>query len=160
MSGFYELKCMDWMGFYTYYYFYSPRAIRNPKMALNRGYASDAMRLVVDDREENPIEIRPMHNIFEYIYKKYFKKAGTFRLGYRVDWEKERKKILKEGWQTGKDMISYRQIRKGGTQNELHFRRGTGLGRNSRGHLRGSRRGSGRLKIFHFLNRNTYNQNI
>jgi len=97
MSGFYELKCMDGMGFYTYYYFYSPRAIRNPKMALNRGYVSDAMRLVVDDREESPIEIRFMHNIFEYIYKKYFKKAGTFRLGYRVNWEKEIKKILKEG---------------------------------------------------------------
>jgi len=97
MNGFYELECVDWFGFSTYYYFYSPRAIRNPKMALNRGYASDAMRLVVDDREESPIEIRSMHNIFEYIYKKYFKKAGTFRMGYRVDWEKEMKKILKEG---------------------------------------------------------------
>ena len=95
MSGFYELKCMDRMGFYTYYYFYSPRAIRNPKMALNRGYAPDAMRLVVDDREETPIKIRFMHNIFEYIYKKYFKTA-TFRLGYRVDWGKEMKKILKD----------------------------------------------------------------
>ena len=94
MSGFYELKCMDRMGFYTYYYFYSPRAIRNPKMALNRGYASDDMRLVVDDREERPIEIRFMHNIFEYIYKKYFKKGGTFNLGYRVDWEEYRKKYL------------------------------------------------------------------
>lgn len=97
MSGFYELKCMDWLGYYTYYYFYSPRAIRNPKMALKRGYAPDAMRIVVDDRyEEEPVEIRFMHNIFEYIYKKYFKKAGTFRLGYRVDWEKEIKKILKK----------------------------------------------------------------
>ena len=96
MSGFYELKCMDKMGFYTYYYFYSPRAICNPKVALKRGYASDAMRLVVDDREESPIEIRFI-DMFEYIYKKYFKKAGTFRLGYRVDWEKEMKKILKEG---------------------------------------------------------------
>jgi hypothetical protein len=38
-----------------------------------------------------------MHNIFEYIYKKYFKEAGTFRLGYRVNWEKEMKRILKEG---------------------------------------------------------------
>jgi hypothetical protein len=98
MSGFYELECIDdWTGFYTYYYFYSPRAIRNPKMVLNRGYAPDAMRLVVDDREEKPIKIRFMHNIFEYIYKKYFKKAGTFRMGCRVDWEKEMKKILKEG---------------------------------------------------------------
>lgn len=97
MSGFYELECIDdWTGFYTYYYFYSPRAIRNPKMALNRGYAPDAMRLVVDDREEKPIKIRFMHNIFEYIYKKYFKKAETFRMGCRVDWEKEMKKILKK----------------------------------------------------------------
>lgn len=96
MSGFYELKCLDRTGFYTYYYFYSPRAIRNPKIALNNGYASDAMRFVVDNREENPIEIRFVHNVFEYIYKKYFKKAGTFRLGYRVDWEKEIKKFLKK----------------------------------------------------------------
>ena len=85
------------MGFYTYYYFYSPRAIRNPKIALNHGYASDAMRLVIDDREEKPIEIRFVHNIFEYVYKKYFKKARTFKLGYRVDWKKERKKTLKKG---------------------------------------------------------------
>jgi hypothetical protein len=96
MSGFYELKGMDKMGFYTYYYFYSPRTPRNPKTALQNGYAPDAMRIVFDDRYESPIEIKFMHNIFEYIYKKYFKKAGTFRLGYRVDWEKEIKKILKE----------------------------------------------------------------
>lgn len=93
MSGFYELKCMNEMGFYTYYYFYSPCVIHNFKTALNCGCAPDAMRIVVDDREESPIEIRFIHNVFEYIYKKYFKKAGTFRLGYRVDWEKEIKKI-------------------------------------------------------------------
>ena len=97
MSGFYELECVDRVGRSIYYNIYSPRAIRNPKMALNRGYAPDAMRLVVDDREEKPIKIRFMHNIFEYIYKKYFKQANTFRMGYRVDWEKEMKKILKEG---------------------------------------------------------------
>jgi hypothetical protein len=96
MSGFYELKGIDRLGFFTYYYFYSPRPIRNPKIALQRGYAPDAMRIVFDDRDENPVRIRFMHNIFEYIYKKYFKKAGTFRLGYRVNWEKEMKKILKE----------------------------------------------------------------
>ena len=88
MSGFYELKCMDRMGFYTYYYFYSPRAIRNAKVALNHGYAPDAMRIVVDDREESPVEVRFMHNVFEYFYNKYFKKAGTFKSGERVDWEK------------------------------------------------------------------------
>lgn len=97
MSGFYELECVDWFDFSTYYYFYSPREIRNLKAALNHGCAPDAMRLVIDDREEKPIKIRSIHNIFEYIYKKYFKKAGTFRMGYRVDWEKEMKKILKEG---------------------------------------------------------------
>lgn len=94
-GGFYELKGKDKLGFYTYYYFYSPRTPRNPKTALQRGYAPDALRIVIDDRYESPIEIRFMHNIFEYIYKKYFKKAGTFRLGYRVDWEKEIKEILK-----------------------------------------------------------------
>ena len=97
MNGLYELECVDWFGFRTYYYFYSPREIRNLKAALNHGCAPDAMRLVIDDREEKRIKIRSIHNIFEYIYKKYFKEAGTFRMGYRVDWEKEMKKILKEG---------------------------------------------------------------
>ena len=96
MNGFYELECLDWFGFSTYYYFYSPRAISNLKTVLNRGCAPDAMRIVVNDREETPIKIRSIHNIFKYIYKKYFKKAGTSRMCYRVDWEKEIKKILKE----------------------------------------------------------------
>lgn len=96
MNGFYELECVDWFGFSTYYYFYSHCAISNLKTALNRGCAPDGMRIVVDDREDNPIKIRSIHNIFEYIYKKYFKKAGTFRMGYRVDWEKEIKKFLKD----------------------------------------------------------------
>lgn len=95
MSGFYELKCMDKFGFYTYYYFYSPRAPRNSKAALKRGYAPDSMRIIVDDREEFPVKIRFVYNIFEYIYKKYFKKAGTFFGGYRVNWEEENKKYLK-----------------------------------------------------------------
>ena len=93
MGGFYELKCKDDLQFYTYYYFYSPRTIRNPKMALDRGCAPDALRLLIDDRNEGVSQIRVVHNIFEYLYKKYFKKAGTFRLGYRVDWEKEVKNI-------------------------------------------------------------------
>ena len=96
-GGYYELTCMDWMGYYTYYYFYSPRTISDPKVALHRGYASDTMRIVVEDREESPIAVRQMYNIFEYVNKKYFKKAGTFGMGYRVDWEKEFKKnFLKE----------------------------------------------------------------
>ena len=65
-------------------------------MALNRGCVPDVMRIVVDDREEKPIKIRPIHNIFEYIDKKYFKKVETFRMGYRVNWEKEMKKMLKK----------------------------------------------------------------
>ena len=97
MNRFYELECVDWFGFSTYYYFYSPCEIRDLKMVLNRGCAPDAMRIVVDDREEKPIKIRSIHNIFEYIYKKYFKKAETFRMGYRVNWEKEMKEMLKEG---------------------------------------------------------------
>ena len=97
MGGFYELECVDWFDFSTYYYFYSPRVICSLKTALNYGNAPRAMIIVIDDREEKPIKIRSIHNIFEYIYKKYFKKAGTFRMGYRVDWEKEMKKILKEG---------------------------------------------------------------
>lgn len=94
MSGFYELTCIDSQGFFTYYYFYSHRAIRNLKVVLNSGYAPDGMRLIVDDREENPVTIRFIHNIFEYIYLKYFKKRRTFIFGYRVDWEKELKKYL------------------------------------------------------------------
>lgn len=96
-SGYYELTCLDKQGFHVYYYFYSPRTIRNPKAALNSGYAPDGLRILVDDRYETPVEVRFMHNIFEYIYLKYFKKVGTFHLGYRVNWEKERKEDLKRG---------------------------------------------------------------
>ena len=94
MGGFYELTCVDFQGFFTYYYFYSPRTIRNLKVALNNGYAPDRVRLIIDDGEESPVTIRFMHNIFEYIYLKYFKKRRTFIFGYRVDWEKELKKYL------------------------------------------------------------------
>lgn len=94
MSGFYELKCLDNLGFYAYYYFYSPRAIRNPKTAINSGYAPDGMRIVVDDSYHEPVSVRFMNNPLEYIYLKYFKKAGTFHLGYRVNWEKEIKIML------------------------------------------------------------------
>lgn len=90
MSGFYELQCVDSFGFPVYYYFYSSRAIRNPKSALKRGCAPDKLRILVDDREDTPCGIRFVHNPFEYIYLKYFKKAGTFRFGgYRLNWEKE-----------------------------------------------------------------------
>ena len=90
MSGFYELECIDAFGFPVYYYFYSPRTIRNPKGALKYGYAPDKVRLLVDDREDFPCGIRFVHNPFEYIYLKYFKRAGTFKgCGYRLDWEKE-----------------------------------------------------------------------
>ena len=94
MSGYYELECNDSMGFSTYYYFYSHCAIRNPKSAL--GYAPDAMRIVVEERDDHPYQVRIV-NVFEYTYKKYFKKAMTFRFGYRVNWEKENKEYRKRG---------------------------------------------------------------
>ena len=84
MSGFYELECIDTFGFPVYYYFYSPCAIRNPKGALKSGYAPEKVRLLVDDREDSPCGIRFVHNPFEYLYLKYFKRGG-----YRLDWEKE-----------------------------------------------------------------------
>lgn len=90
MSGCYELKCLNHFGkYYCYYYFYSPRAIRSPKGALNSGCAPDAIRLLIADKEETPVEIRFVHNLFEYIYLKYFKNPLTFPFGYRVDWKKE-----------------------------------------------------------------------
>lgn len=75
MNGFYELECLDWFGFSTYYYFYSHRAISNLKTALNRGCAPDGMRIVVDDREDNPIKMRPIH-ILNTSTKSISKKQG------------------------------------------------------------------------------------
>lgn len=89
MSGLYELKCHDAFGFVVYYYFYSPRAPRNPKAALKSGYAPDKMRLLIEEREDEPFAIRFVHNPFEYFYLKYFKKAATFLFGYRLNWEKK-----------------------------------------------------------------------
>ena len=89
MSGFYELKCFDAFGFVVYYYFYSSRAPRSPKAVLNKGYAPEKMRLLIEDREDEPFAIRFVHNPFEYFYLKYFKRIGTFLWGYRLNWEKE-----------------------------------------------------------------------
>ena len=44
------------------------KQIRSPKSALNHGCAPDAVRILVDDKYESPIEIRFVHNIFEYIF--------------------------------------------------------------------------------------------
>lgn len=83
MSGFYELKCKDKSGSIVYYYFYSPRTIRNLKSALDGYHAPDAMRLTVVYKEDEPIEVKFMNNIFEYLYKRYFKKMKN-----RIKWEK------------------------------------------------------------------------
>lgn len=93
MSGFYELVCLDEVGLFKYYYFYSPRAPKSAKVALQSGYAPDAIRLLVFEEDELPVRIRRMNNIFEYIYKKYFKKKHSFTFGRRVDWEVEIKSI-------------------------------------------------------------------
>lgn len=74
MSGLYELKCENVTGEYSYYYFYSPRTIRNLSNATKSGYAPDAVRLEIADKDETPIEVRFMYNPFEYIFKKYFKR--------------------------------------------------------------------------------------
>ena len=71
----YELKCTDKMGSFTYYYFSSRLPIRKPKDALKRGYMSDEMRLTLIEKEEEPTEIKIIHSIFEYWYKKYLKKC-------------------------------------------------------------------------------------
>lgn len=71
----YELKCTNKMGSFTYYYFSSRLSIRKPKDALKRGCMSDEMRLTLMEKEEEPTEIKFIHNIFEYWYKKYLKKG-------------------------------------------------------------------------------------
>lgn len=92
MSGFYELRCSErYSNFWAYYYFYSPRTIRNAKDAIKHGYAPDGVRIIVEDCYHKPNKVRIV-NPFEYIYLKYFKQRGLdFR---RIDWEKELKEIL------------------------------------------------------------------
>lgn len=93
MSGFYELTCREryCRDVKAYYYFYSPRAIRNAKSALRHGYAPDGMQIIIDDCYHIPEKVRFLNPI-EYIYLKYFKQTGwNFR---RIDWEKELKEIL------------------------------------------------------------------
>ena len=73
-GGLYELKCENVAGEYSYYYFYSPRTIRKPTDAIKNGFASDALRIEIADKDETPIEVRFMYNPFEFIFKKYFQK--------------------------------------------------------------------------------------
>lgn len=94
MSGYYELTTINFNDTHHYYYFYSPRAIRNPKSALNYGCAPDAVRLLIQDKEETPVHVAFI-SPFNYFYRKYFKKRRSFIFGYRCDWEKEIKEYLK-----------------------------------------------------------------
>lgn len=71
-----------------YYYFTSSRMTRNPKQALNSGYAPDKMRIICEEREIEPVSIRRMWP-HEYFIKKYFTDPiWRFKDGYRVDWQK------------------------------------------------------------------------
>jgi len=90
LLNFFELKChTEDNTAIEYYYFSCGRTPRNPKTALSNGYADDKMRLVCDDRNVTPFEIR-LVNPVEYVMKKYINDWSCgFSGGYRVDWEKD-----------------------------------------------------------------------
>lgn len=92
MGGFYELICKEtYSDFKAYYYFYSPRAIRNAKSAIKHGYAPDGVQIIIDDFYHIPEKVRLLNPI-EYIYLKYFKQTGLYFR--RIDWKKEVKELL------------------------------------------------------------------
>ena len=80
---FFELRTLDQLSFGRHYYFVSCKAIRN----LNTTNFPQKIRLLIEDREETPVSIRPL-NPFSYIWKKYFQKWNY--KGVRVNWEKEK----------------------------------------------------------------------
>lgn len=79
---FFELKTLDQFSFGQYYYFVNCKAIHN----LNTTNFPQKIRLLIEDREESPVSIRPI-NLFSYIWRKYLKRNYK---GFRVDWEKEK----------------------------------------------------------------------
>lgn len=87
-----EIKCIDQLGFYGYFYVNARRPLRNINNVMQNPYVPDGLRLVIDDQYFRPVEIRGSLRPITYLYHKYFKKY--FRNGYRVNWEKELKKYL------------------------------------------------------------------
>lgn len=90
MCYFTEIRCRDWTGdWYGYFYTIARRPIRKLQ-DINSFYIPDGLRLIIYDYSWEPVEVNSNLSIFQYIYRKYFKKS--FRFGYRVNWEKELKK--------------------------------------------------------------------
>lgn len=91
----FELKCHSADGSAIEYYYFSCRhSPRNPKSALNSGYAPDKMRIVCNNHNVEPFEIRLIWP-WKYIMKKYIINwFDGFANGYRVNWEKEFKKSV------------------------------------------------------------------
>lgn len=82
--GTYELKTIEPLtGIMKYYYFYTWRTVRTCKLQKP---IPDKMRILIEDREEELIEINLLNPI-TYFYRKYIK--VYFTGGERVNWEKE-----------------------------------------------------------------------
>lgn len=89
MMKWYELETLASDDFAHYYYFNSVSAIRS----LNLKQYPQGLRILVEDLLEIPMRITIL-SWPQYIWRKYFKKQGTFGIcgGIRIDWEKELRK--------------------------------------------------------------------
>ena len=89
----YEIQCLDyannWIG---YFYVHSFKTLRHKKDSIKNGYVPNGLRFIINDQYWAPTKVTPL-NPFVYFWKKYIKKY--FYFGWRVNWEKELKKIKK-----------------------------------------------------------------
>lgn len=89
MFHFTEIKCRDWTGEWNGYFYVNARRPLRKVQDIDAYHVPDGARLIIDDNSWEPVEITNL-SIFQYIYRKYFKRY--FRFGYRVNWEKELKR--------------------------------------------------------------------
>ena len=86
---FYEMIIIEPIcGWNEYCYFFTDKhfPVRSKK---NCKPIPDKLRILIEDRECWISEIKVI-NVFQYFYRKYFKKKASFLFGYRYNWEREK----------------------------------------------------------------------
>lgn len=85
-----EIRYYDFMSFQLNAYVAVNRPVTEEQIKRNQNPLPDALRLVVDDEELVYLGYAKL-NIFQYIYRKYFKKHFFF--AQKFDWEKEAREL-------------------------------------------------------------------
>ena len=82
-----EIKCLDWSGDYYGYFYVNAYCHICGLEDIDNCYVPEKLVTVIEDYNWTPVKVNDTLSIFQYIYRKYFKRH--FYHGRRVNWEKE-----------------------------------------------------------------------